>query len=262
MRELNIDEVKQIQLSILSKVASFCDKHELKYSIAAGTLIGAVRHKGYIPWDDDIDIMMPRQDYERLMSELNDDTLVVFNHNNYRKYNYPFAKIGQKNTKLVELDYDYSQYFGINIDVFPIDGFPESNNDIQRHRNRIIHYRRILSLKLDSKLVGRGVLRKTAIKIIRSFYSYKYINKKITSIARSLPFGKTKFSGVSVWGYGDKEICPTNIYYDYIDIEFEGLFFKAIADYDTYLTTVYGNYMKLPPEDQRVQTHNFVAYEI
>lgn len=260
MRELSINEVKDIQISILRKVANFCDKHELQYSIAAGTLIGAVRHKGYIPWDDDIDIMMPRAHYDRLMNEFSDESLTLFNHNNYPKYNYPFAKIAQKNTKLVELDYDYSQYFGVNIDVFPIDGFPNENHDIQKHMSNITHYRKILALKLEGKVEGRGFIKQTMFNVLKCIYSFRYLNEKITKIASKYPFAESNLSGVSVWGYGEREICPTEIYHNTIEIEFENDKFKAIKDFDIYLTNVYGDYMKLPPECKRVQTHNFVAY--
>lgn len=260
MKELNFDEVRAIQVNILDKVDKFCADNDIIYSISAGTLLGAVRHKGFIPWDDDIDIMMPRPDYEKFMSLFNIEGLEIFNHIKYSEYNYPFAKVSDIHTKLIEFDYDYSQYFGVHVDVFPIDGFPVDTNEQIKHMRNIRKYRRTLYRKLRVK--RKNIFKQLYINLIISRYTYKQLNEKINEVALRYPFGKTKLSGLSVWGYREKEICLSEIFINTELIEFEGKKYKSISDYDKYLRSIYGNYMELPPENKRFPSHNYIAYKI
>lgn len=260
--KLDIEEIRSIEIDILKKVAEFCDDNSISYFLCAGTMLGAVRHKGFIPWDDDIDIMMPRPDYDKFIKLFDINGLRALNYVAYPKYKYPFIKVEDLNTILIEKEHDNKYNFGVNIDVFPIDGFPNNDEEVRKHIDTLNFYRMLLSFKLSSKINNNNIIKKIVVYMVKCIYSTKYINRKITEVALRYPFGKTKLSGLAVWGYKLNEVCPTNIYNKKIDVEFEGHIFKSVADYDTYLTTIYGDYMELPPEEERVSNHNFVAYRI
>ena len=126
MKELNMNEIKRIELDVLLNVADFCEKNGLTYFLAYGTLIGSIRHKGFIPWDDDIDIMMPREDYNRFMQIFNDEmkeTPYFAVNPCSNQSSQSFVKVGNKNTIKLEPEYSYKGAM-IDIDVFPIDGMP------------------------------------------------------------------------------------------------------------------------------------------
>ncbi|MFR5682857.1 MAG: phosphorylcholine transferase LicD [Clostridia bacterium] len=129
---MSLEEIKSIQLDILSQVANYCDRNGLRYFLAYGTLLGAVRHKGYIPWDDDIDIMMPRPDYMQFINSFNNEKCALRVGSHYLDKNYPYviAKVYDTSTLCKEnIDVEYS--IGINIDVFPIDGLPETERSFR-----------------------------------------------------------------------------------------------------------------------------------
>lgn len=135
MKEINTEDLKRIQIQILLHIDVFCTKHELRYFISGGTLIGAIRHKGFIPWDDDIDIMMLREDYEKfivLYSQEDKSPYHLYSHNQLHSYPYPFAKMDDSRTILKE-DINEAMVFGVNIDIFPIDIAPRSEKIGRAH---------------------------------------------------------------------------------------------------------------------------------
>ena len=125
MEELGIDKLKQIQLDMLKDIHTFCVEHEIRYSLAFGTLLGAVRHKGYIPWDDDIDIMMPREDYNRFIRSYGNQTYKIADMSVNPNYGLPFAKVEDVLT-VIEENVEGESVFGVYIDVFPVDSIPDN----------------------------------------------------------------------------------------------------------------------------------------
>ncbi|MBQ8445584.1 MAG: LicD family protein, partial [Opitutales bacterium] len=129
MREITHEELKQIQLGILDKVHEFCEKNGITYFLSSGTLIGAVRHKGYIPWDDDLDLYMPRADYDKfikLFSANSPENTKLLSLETDKKYQYPFAKVIDDRTEMVETAVGESFKIGVYIDVFPVDSVPDN----------------------------------------------------------------------------------------------------------------------------------------
>ena len=146
MKTVSDSELKTIELEILREVAAFCDAHGVRYYLACGTALGAVRHDGFIPWDDDIDLALPRPDYERFLSLFRSEKHTVLDSRFDDRYPYAFAKVSDNATCLVE---NIEQPFpmGVYIDLFPIDGLPANEAERKRHLKRIAWDLRILSWK-------------------------------------------------------------------------------------------------------------------
>lgn len=257
---INIEELKAIQLSILDEVTCYCENNGLKYFLGYGTLIGAIRHKGYIPWDDDIDIIMPRPDYERLINSFNATHNVrqVIAHTLNSYYSLPFAKVYDTRTCLHETMYKDKGVFGVYIDIFPLDGYGDVNQ-IKRI-NRLSEYLNAKKAVIDRQrsikkniiiLIGKLLLlRKSIAQIVESMdiiaktYSYESSNRV-----------KSFFSV-----YGENEVCERVLLEETIKAEFEGKEYCVPKNYDAYLRLIYGDYMQLPPIEKRVTHHIFEAW--
>ena len=131
MKELSKNEIKTIQLDILQSIHQFCETNNIRYSLAYGTLLGAIRHKGYIPWDDDIDVMMPRPDYERFIQNYPNfcDRNIVQTYNNDNSYYLWCAKVYDNRTEQIT----FPTRSGVCVDVFPIDGLPDNLEDVRKY---------------------------------------------------------------------------------------------------------------------------------
>lgn len=269
MDEMNIEEIKKKQLQILKYVHRFCCDNKIKYFLSGGTLLGSIRHKGYIPWDDDIDIMMLREDYEIFCSTFNEKSnekkIELFTYKNINNFQYPFCKVCDLNTILLEnQDLDTSNLLGINIDVFPIDTYL-AMKEAKNIYNRISWLRKIFIVKtIKVNWKSRSIWKNLILccgKIIFCFFNPLFLIKKIDNIAQNdKNIDECKFAGCVVWGYGKQEILPKMIFSDTIEVDFEGYKFYAPKNYHEYLTALYGDYMKLPPIEKRITHHDFKAY--
>lgn len=258
MKKLNLQDIKQIELNMLKYVHDFCKKQGIKYFLAYGTLLGAVRHRGFIPWDDDIDICMLRSDYEKFIREFESEQYGICIPG-VAQYNYPFVKIFDKNTILDETITARKTIFGVYIDIFPLDYFPRDRKVIKK----LSHYRNIVDIKNCKWKNNRGILKNLAIYTAKIFYclcSPEKICKKIDLIASAVPQGE-ELSDL-VWGAKSGEGLPKELFDEICNMKFEDLTFYGLKEYDAYLTKMYGNYMRLPPEEKRVSNHTFDAYLI
>jgi lipopolysaccharide cholinephosphotransferase len=262
MKEIGLDEAKKIELEILNEFVEICKKNNLRYYLYAGTLIGAVRHKGFIPWDDDIDVSMPRDDYEKLkevMGEKNYDgrykLLTYENHGTH----YNFMKVVDTRTVL------YEKYFfgeiGIWIDIFPIDGLPDSYLLTRLLCMRLEFWRRLLNISVARPDNGTTEFRKKIKKIIQPIVKkipVDYMCKKVNGTFVKYKFDTSKYVGAVSAGasYRARTVREN---YDETYVTFEGYEYVAPIGTDILLTQVYGNYMELPPEEERIQ-HEFKAY--
>ena len=269
-KKIGLDELKQIELNILIQVDKICREQGFRYSLLGGTLLGAVRHHGFIPWDDDIDIAMPRPDYEKFLTYCHDNCpqfLTICNR--YEpKYGYLFAKICDVNTVMIEQNSNKNDIsMGVYIDVFPLDGFGETEKEAFKIFNRS-KFKRELLVAANWKRYFRSKTRQWYYDPIRFvfFLLSRLVNfkKQITTIEKEIlknDFDKSKFCGALCGVYRKKEIMPYHIYADYIELQFEGHSFCAFENYDYYLKHIYGNYMQLPPEEKRLTHHTFSAYK-
>ena len=263
MIEVSLNDLKKISLGILESIHQFCIDNNIKYSLAYGTLIGAVRHTGFIPWDDDIDIIMPRIDYERFIRTYNNGQNVyrVVDISIDDSYPYAFAKVEDSRTIKNELGYDK---IGVCIDVFPMDNFPDSIKKGDKHFRAYRRMRNLQDIKNMKWRKGRSWYKNLFLyvsKFLLLGYPLRKMIKESNKISQQYNEAKTNKLFSFVGGsYGRKEIVPNNIFDNIIELEFEGKCFNATANYDELLTILYGDYMQLPPGEKRVTHHNFQAY--
>lgn len=256
MRELSLEETKKIQLDILDAVDQFCKSNGLHYSLAFGTLLGAVRHGGYIPWDDDIDLAMPREDYEKFKETFNVPNYRVLSPNNPKEYLHPFLKVENSMT-FQEEDIAMNCEIGVNIDIFPVDNCPIEGKELQNWiKNKKFLYRLII-LKTRSLSKNRSWWKNSIILLGKCMIS-PIPAARITSLLDRIAqtFRYKDVPGVALW---DK-VFPKKFFEEYTTIDFEGKPYATLKNYDTYLTHQFGDYMQLPPVEQRKTHHEWKAF--
>ena len=258
-KEINVEELKQIQLNILKFADKFCKENNLKYYLAYGTLLGAVRHKGYIPWDDDIDIIMFREDYEKFVTTFNDANYKVFATEVNSKYPYPFAKVGDTRTYFEEEIKDVIDT-GVNIDIFPLDYLPEEK--VEKICKRRDFLQKLWMIKRLPRLKRRGFLKNSLLAISQCLLapiSVHYIVKKMEDNAKKWNLKESSICGNIAYGY-DPDVYPSGDFKEQVELKFEDTSFPCPLDYDNVLKVMYGDYMKLPPVEKQVSHHHFIAY--
>lgn len=264
MKELTSEELKQVQIDIMKYVHNFCERHNIKYFICSGTLIGAVRHKGFIPWDDDIDIMMPRDDYERFISLFSKQTgrYKVWAYNLQREYPNPYAKVTDENTVKVENIHGAIK-LGVDIDIFPLDDIPDNDNEARKLFAISKKYNDMLTLKQTTLSSKRSLIKNLTLVLGRLFlscYSVHSILEKLDKNAQKYKDNSGSRSADVVFCIaGMKEIQQKAYYANTVLLPFENEYFIAPEKYHEFLTARYGDYMKLPPIEQQVTHHSFTA---
>ncbi|WP_294633407.1 LicD family protein [uncultured Bacteroides sp.] len=263
MEEIGIEELKKLQLDILINVRDFCDAKGIMYYLAYGTLLGAVRHKGYIPWDDDIDIMMPREDYNRFLKEFNGyyKDLEVLAPELDLNYYAPYANVVDKRTLLVEQSLNHKD-IGVKIDIFPIENIPDDEVKYQRICKESESLNRMRSSKVAclSFYKGSEWLKLAIKKFLYSLKSFSKIQKRIIDLAKKSNFGDDRFVDCIVFITIKNRKFPRTCIQGFELMDFENQKFKIPKDYDKCLKALFGNYMQLPPVEKRVMRHNFKAY--
>ena len=252
----DIHELRQIQIGILDEVHQYCEAHGLRYFLSSGTLIGAVRHKGYIPWDDDIDVYMPRKDYERFLREFKgNEQYKLLNPAKEPHYYYTFAKVIDLRTRMVE-DETVGFEIGVYMDIFPVDYVPDDMKEREHvfKRKKLLYKIRRCKISKDNPLHSR--LAYWCYRLLP--VSVKQLNLMIQKlIIREEP--AQYVCHMTEAGPGVKGCFPAEDIASSVDIEFEGKAYKTMVGYKDYLERTYGDYMTLPPVEQRV-THHFEAY--
>ena len=267
MKELTLNELKDIEFNLLKVFDAFCIENNLKYGLAYGTLLGAIRYKGFIPWDDDVDVLMPRDDYNRLLKLYKDSEryrLYAFERND--KYQFPYAKLCDMTTSKDESGYISSVELGVDIDIFPLDYW---DNDLKKAKREVKRISRNMFCLGLSKLKNADSANpvKRFIKGILMCYSKmrgsKHFIEKIIKESDKKKQTGSQYMGTKSWCvYGERNIVPTEAFSEFPKIEFEGEKFPAPIGYDTYLTCLYGDYLPEPPKEKQKTHHSFKAYRL
>lgn len=263
MKKIEIDEMKELQLNILADIAQFCEKNNLRYFLSGGSMLGAVRHHGFIPWDDDIDINMPRPDYNRFIHEYQHPYYDVCCWDLDKNYLCTFAKVSDKRT-ILEENGKFGRKVGVNVDIFPVDGLPKGDINVNRTVSRMKALWGLVVCATVIDITKRSTIKKIEITLMRAFYKLFPLQSYFTGLAiktaQKYPFDNSNKVAVLVWGYGKKEVIMRSTAEEYIESDFENYKFYIPRNYDEYLRNLYGDYMKLPPENERIYKHGSNAF--
>ena len=265
IKKLSLKEIQKIQFNILKDVARFCDENNIQYFLTGGTLLGAVRHQGFIPWDDDIDIAMLRKDYDKFIKiaskkKISSNCEIGLFHINKNHF-YSFIKIYSNTTVCFEEKVcEYSEN-GLFIDVFPMDNIPNDKILCEYHYiickiYLFILYNKFATSKSKLKAFIKIILKNTIFKL----FSYKFLIKSINKNSAKYKNKTTTYITNFYGSYGKKERTHYNYFSKTVEIEFEGEKFKAPVGYHNYLTQIYGDYMKLPPIEKQCPHHDLKVY--
>lgn len=260
MTQEELRQIGLLQLDILDQVHRICQKHNLVYYMIGGTLLGAVRHKGFIPWDLDIDIAMPREDYDRFKEVCQTEMVGPYRYMDYqshRNYIRPHALVVRSDTK-IHLKYDRvnPQMFdlGVYIDVFPLDNAPDNEKDRECHAKKLKRLRWFKDLRIPycySYKTWRRFIHRS-ISFLVSWIPLKVINRHQQKLMQKYHTEQTKCICSMASHYSYRRQCmPREIYGTPVLLEFEGRQYYAPREYTQYLIRLYGDYMRLPPPEKR-----------
>ena len=263
----DIYEIQQMELGIMEYIHEVCQKIGVKYFLAYGSLIGAVRHNGFIPWDDDMDICMLRDDYEKLQDYMiahPDERYELMSYKNNVNYVYPFMKVQDNHTYLVEEDVRIDSDMGIYIDIFPVDGY-EDDQAFKDKMTKIIKKRQLSCYTFkgisNTKSVVNSIIRYVSVIIFYFTKTNKYVSQ-IDELAKSRKVDDYELVDYLIYKDMHKPVWKREWLEQTITGVFEGKEFMIPKNYHEILTSDYGDYMQLPPVDQRVSHHDFKLWKI
>lgn len=259
---ISSDEVKQLLLAIVKSIDGFCREKGLRYSIAYGSLIGAVRHKGFIPWDDDIDIFMPRPDYEKLLKEFKHPFYEIRSQENIPEWPLNFSKMCDVRT--ISID-QFGNKTPIAVDIFILDGVGNSIKEAEKTVNSVEKIHRLWSNQLFTRSLSfdkkYGVKKNLFIffgKIVHLFLPFNLVLNYLLDYKKKRSIDKSKYCSSL---HGSRLIYESSRMLEYEDATFENLVLKIPKDYDYQLKIRYGEYMIIPPECEQIN-HEAKAYWI
>ena len=263
MRPIDKQSYRHIMLDLMSEIDRVCTENDIPYTMGGGTLLGAVRHKGFIPWDDDIDIFLERQDYDRLLVLLKNskcEWLDVVD-DKINEYYYPFAKAVNNKTK-VKMESSVIEH-GIWIDIFPMENVPDNASKRKFFLKRCQLYRAIiLSMTTDfsTQKINFKTILKYVLKVFAKIVGYSRIYRWSCTYMKKYNNVTTNCESITWSPYGT-EFIEKEMMRHLQTMDFEDRKFKGVADFDTLLRRAYGDYMKLPPENKR-RTHGVTAWYV
>lgn len=256
--------IKKLQLEIMDAIHALCTKNDIPYYMVGGTLIGAIRHKGFIPWDVDIDIAMPRRYYELFKSVCStqlDSKYAYLDYKNTKGFNKPHSIVRIKNSHLhVAGDAKNKYDYGVFVDVFPLDNVPNDESLIKKHKRRIGRFKRLLIIK-TSYWRPKNFLKRSAkalVKFLLAPISLDYVQRKLEK--ELVRFNQNESEAIAnfagKYSY-EKESHSKDIFGRPTLLSFEGRFFFGPEKADEYLKKVYGDYMKLPSKEEQESLLNY-----
>ena len=262
-----MNSLQEKLLEILKAFIKVCDKHNLQYFLVYGSTLGAIRHKGFIPWDDDIDVAMPRGDYEKylqLQSEYEGTPYFIQTFKTDPCYIYNYAKLRDSSTTFIENPFkNHRINHGLFIDIFPVDGMSRTMGDREKigkknkftWRQVYFSYLPALRRKVHKRTFFKDILLNIVAGLTYIFDIAHYRNKRVEKFVRQVPFEEAAMAGI-LFGFTWRINCmDANLFRETVEVPFEDIMVKVPKNYDQYLKNLYGDYMKFPPKEQQVGHH-------
>ena len=266
MKEMTLKDIQSVSLDVLKEFHRFCVENNLKYSLAYGTLIGAVRHKGFIPWDDDVDILMPRPDYNRFVSLYKDNENYNLFADEKKNCYLAYGRLAEMKRTLVDTPTIWAnKKTGIWIDIMVLDGVEDDRNSFLSTVDVATKYWKNLfrgRFALSEFSSRRSFLSTLALLRAKLFYNslYKNLYKQL-AICHKYEYDKcSHISNMTHFLYTSRSYFSKDIFKDVMKMPFEDSEFYVMNGYDTFLTEIYGDYMQQPPVEQRVVSHSIHSY--
>lgn len=274
MKRVTSSENKKVVLGILSYIHKICVENNIEYSLGAGTLLGAIRHGGFIPWDDDGDVIVRRNDYNRLIKilEADQNSHYGFISEKVKGYYYVFSKVYDKNTILKTLAPQDSEItnLGVYVDIFPIDNVPLKQDEAEKFYEDAmnINYKMYMSIPgfyyfSDSPIkqyVKKFIYYPKYLRAVGKNRNAEYWKEKLLQKITSYQDENTGKAGFTLSEYKTREYMDSAIFNEYSDVTFEGRTYRKLSKYNDYLTALYGDYMELPPLEKRNPKHAYIEY--
>lgn len=272
MKELSLEETQKVSLEILKEIARICEEKNLRYVLIYGTLLGAIRHKGFIPWDDDVDIMMPRPDYENLLKYLEQrkedyENLEIFNNISCSEYPYMITRISDSRY-IIDTENEKSYGLGIFIDIYPFDGIGDNKIESLSFglKGDILSSLCYQSTREKFSFKNTSSSFKAIFKLPAYLYAKimgkKYFQKKLSKLANNKNYDDYKYVGCIVWlSGGMRDIFEKEWFDKTLLLPFEDYKFRVPKNYEKVLEHIYGDYMKLPPIDQQIGHHFYRVFK-
>ena len=266
-KNISLQKIHEIELELMDYVHRICEENNLKYYLVGGTLIGAIRHKGFIPWDDDMDIDMPREDYERFKEAVKKDpnpNYFFLNEDTKGNY-YSSGKMIDTRTILIEKEADnQAPNMGVYIDIFPIDGLPSNKKAMIRHYKAVRLYDK-LKMQFSHDTISKTsnpvrLIYRAIIWGMARIIGLERIEKKEKKLLLKYGFNHSEKVCCFFGAYGLKEVIPRSFLGERCLSEFEGHQYYIPANYDAFLKKMYGDYMQLPPIEKRIARHDTEVY--
>ena len=260
----NLNHTQDILLEMLKKLHNMCEQNNIRYYAIGGTMLGIARHQGFIPWDDDIDVGMPRTDYERFLQLFENRTFDHYSvesaHSQDPAFTYPYAKLYDTSTTLIE-NRRIPLKRGLYIDIFPLDGIGDSMKKSRRTYSKIKRKNNLLVLRSLAYSRDRNFYKKAIIFLAQilpnRIAGEKKLTRSIEALCKERDFDSSEYVGNAVGAWGWKEIMPRYIFGTPTQYVFENITVMGVEKADEYLTHIYSDWRKEPPKDKRVSHHSY-----
>lgn len=263
---MNQDKLKGMLLDMLKWFHSFCEGNGLRYYALGGTMLGAARHGGFIPWDDDVDVGMPRKDYDKLAKLLeenpNERYVLETPNTSGKDCFYPFSKLYDTHTTLIE-NTKAKIKRGIFLDIFPLDGIGKSLKESRKNYKNIDFTYNLLLSKASAVSKGRSFYKNVAVVVFKLIpINTKKILRKLVEKCSRYAWEDCLWVGNLVGAWRFNEVMPKAYFGTPQKYTFEDAEIYGVENADAYLTSLYGDWRKLPPKEKRISHHDFLSIDL